>query len=120
MTDMTFDTSTNTLTWGTTRYKAMSGGFGKGVLPKGGYAVKTRNVVEGPSLASGFRLNGTAFFIPIEHDSDTTRGGLGIHPDGNTQGTLGCIGLQSGDAAKFWNAWLETPLASRPKRLTVN
>jgi len=121
MSDLLFNKTTKTLTWGAEHYKAITGGFGLGPLPDGEYEVKTRNVVVGSHLASGFEntLTGNRWFIPIIPRFASTRDGFGIHPDGNVPGTKGCIGLQSSEAGSFWRRWLNTPLTARPTGVTV-
>ena len=110
-----------TLTWGDESYRAVSGPHKKGRLPAGIYRVKTRNAVDS-GLSNSFTnpLTGRGWFVPIEPAFTTERGGFGIHPDGGTPGTLGCIGLTGVDTKKFWDRWLETPLADRPISLTVS
>lgn len=99
-------------------FKVTSGGFGKGMLPYGTYVVKVHNVVD-KNLGDGFKIGKTQFFIPIEIVGNSTRHGLGIHPDGNKPGTQGCIGVQGADAEKFWKSWCALPLKSRPMKLLV-
>jgi len=99
-------------------YAAVSGGYGKGALSFGTYTVKVRHVVDS-NLRDAFKIGTTQFFIPIESSADSTRSGLGIHPDGNVPGTEGCIGLQDDDARKFWKNWMSIPLGSRPTTLIV-
>ncbi len=114
-------TASGFLKWATSSFSAISGGYGKGALPDGDYTVKTRNVVVGSTLKSGFKdkKSGEKWFIPIEPNFNTDRKGFGIHPDGGPTGTLGCIGLRSNDASRFWKKWNKTPLSSRPTSLIV-
>jgi hypothetical protein len=136
------------LVWGTNSYQARSGPWGQGALPAGPYTVDWSDIVEGSPLSSdddfgsGFQFtvattlktstkivdaDGTAakrtltgFFVPIQADFDSSRGDLGIHPDGNVYGTQGCIGLVDNDAARFWRKVLDTPRKNRPKKLMVS
>ena len=121
MADFTFQLSQGRLVWGTKSYKATSGPYGKGSLPTGKYIVQKRMVTNSPSLAKGFRdpKSGEAWFIPLTPRFSTARTGLGIHPDGNKIGTLGCIGIHPNDAAAFWDRWLQTPMSLRPGQLEV-
>lgn len=52
------------------------------------------------------------FFVPIYPRFQTNRGKtggrLGIHPDGNKSGTLGCIGITDANAQSFHNAMKQT------------
>ncbi|WP_172304119.1 hypothetical protein [Pseudenhygromyxa sp. WMMC2535] len=101
-------------------FAAVSGGYGNGALSNGSYSVKVTRAVEGKHLKSGFQAGGVGFFIPIEHTSDSSRSGLGIHPDGNKPGTLGCIGISAKDASNFLKAWTRMSLGSRPTKLIVS
>ena len=121
MSSLVFNKTTKKITWGAEHYNAISGGFGLGPLPDGSYEVKTRNVVTGTHLASGFEntLTGNKWFIPIIPNFAETRSGFGIHPDGNVPGTKGCIGLQASDVGSFWRRRMNTTLSSRPTQVTV-
>ncbi len=120
MTHFVFKRQEGIIEWGELRFHAVSGGFGP-VLPAGKYTVKKRHVVVGPGLKSGFRnpLTGEAWFIPLQPQFHTNRNGLGIHPDGNKTGTLGCIGIRPEDSEGFWEKWMETPMPLRPDILIV-
>jgi hypothetical protein len=52
--------------------------------------------------------SGFGFFVPIYPQFQTNRGKvggrLGIHPDGNKPGTLGCIGITDSNTKNFHNA----------------
>ena len=121
MSELVFKRKAGTLTWGATRFKAVSGPHGKGPLPLGQYEIRTRHVVANRSMSNSYedKATGNRWFIPIEPLFNTTRDGFGIHPDGNMPGTLGCIGLTSTDANGFWTSWIKTPLAARPTKLRV-
>jgi len=116
-----------TLSFGEKTYSVVTGGYGKGFLPKGSYTVHPKHVVE-KNLDLSMKTGTTEFFIPITPDFHTERGttkpgqegSLGIHPDGNVLGTEGCIGLPADDAASFWRQWESIwPIGDRPTRLTV-
>jgi hypothetical protein len=100
-------------------YSAVSGGYGQGELPNGLYHVNVRGAVAGSHLAAGFKAGGAGFFIPIEHNTDASRSGLGIHPDGNDPGTLGCIGIAASDAKRFLDQWTAMAVSRRPTSLEV-
>jgi len=71
-------------------FDAVSGPHGNGILPDGNYIVdnlRTRTV-------SGFSRDGVGFSLDLKPQFQTTRTLLRIHPDGNTLGTLGCIGIR--------------------------
>ncbi|MCF6244398.1 MAG: L,D-transpeptidase [Sulfurovum sp.] len=99
-------------------WRAVSGPHGKGALPRGNYVVKNpngNNLHEG--LAAGFNMpSGLGFFIPLYAPSSLLKGrkGFGIHPDGGTPGTQGCIGIKR-HALDFWNTYIQY----RPTRLQV-
>lgn len=136
-----------TLDWGSDSFAARSGPWGKGGLPTGTYTVRWTKLVEGSALSKGFskgmtldksgtlktsvkimnpkdntevKRDLTGFFVPIEPDFETKRGGLGIHPDGNVYGTQGCIGLVGDAAEKFWHKVLKTAAKDRPAKLVVS
>ncbi len=75
-------------------YDFRSGGFGKGNLPRGTYAITTHmNSRNDPSMSVGGV--GYSFAMSNKYDSrvGATRTLLRIHPDGGTAGTLGCMGI---------------------------
>ena len=102
-------------------YRAITGPHGKGALPVGQYEVGTRHAVVGSSLSSSFEdtVSKNRWFIPIKPQFFTHRDGFGIHPDGNIEGTKGCIGLTSSYANSFWVRWKLEPLPIRPIKLYV-
>ncbi|MBA3649696.1 MAG: RHS repeat-associated core domain-containing protein [Chitinophagales bacterium] len=69
---------------------AVGGPFGNGAPPNGDYTV------DDPRLRteSGFTRDDFGFSFNLNPQFETQRTLLRIHPDGNTSGTLGCIGLQ--------------------------
>lgn len=100
-------------------YAAISGPWSAGVLPNGAYGVKKYNVVD-KGLQAGFICqSGKQFFIPLQQPSNIKRSGFGIHPDGNIEGTQGCIGIVGADADKFWKAWMNLPLSKRPSKIRI-
>ena len=103
-----------------TSYSAISGPWQKGVLPNATYTVKKYNVVD-TGLQAGFKsATGKQFFIPLEQPSSIKRSGFGIHPDGNLEGTQGCIGIVGSDADSFWKAWMKLSLKKRPDKIVVS
>lgn len=92
--DMFYELAANGL-----RAKAVSGPYGNGPAPKGSYRI-TPPVAIDPTADSnkGFLdPKGNAWFAALHPEFETDRIGLGIHPDGNVPGTLGCIGIQLED-----------------------
>lgn len=92
----------------------VSGPHGNGELERGKYVLERRKVtphtknIEGPFVD---KATGKGFFIPLTPTFETTREGLGIHPDGNVPGTLGCIGITS-DASSFYDKVAATPTSA--------
>lgn len=102
------------LTIGDESFKCISGGGGKGPLPSGKYLVKKAYFL--PSdfpNKEAYSKNGYSFFTPLVPQFNTDRTQLGIHPDGNVPGTLGCIGLTE-KIAKAWEL-----LSAIPKEGTM-
>jgi hypothetical protein len=101
-------------------YQAISGPWNKGMLPNATYTVQKYNVVASSEDASFKSASGKGWFIPLKQPANITRSGFGIHPDGNVEGTAGCIGLVGDDADRFWTAWLNLSMADRPGSLVVS
>ncbi len=101
-------------------YSAISGPWPKGVLPNGTYVVKKYNVVD-QGLGAGFKsATGKQFFIPLTPPASVKRNGFGIHPDGNLEGTQGCIGIVGSEADSFWKAWMKLSMQKRPDKIVVS
>ena len=78
------------------RFKAISGPYGKGSAPVGEYSVALPLVIdERVEKNKPYTVNGFAFWCLLVPRFKTDRSGIGIHPDGNVKGTLGCIGIDS-------------------------
>jgi len=72
-----------------TKTAFISGRYGKGRAPVGTYrCYKLIHETRG-----AFCQHGLGWQVPMEAKFETERFGLAIHPDGNIEGTLGCIGL---------------------------
>lgn len=80
-------------------WPARSGPWGNGPAPEGEYVVA--RAVELPDTApGGFRdPAGNEWWAAMTPAFVTERQGLGIHPDGGVEGTLGCIGIIGTDTA---------------------
>jgi len=116
MTLLVYVSSESKLYWGFNSdgtYKtsdAISGPFGKGQAPAGIYIVHR-------AYALGRTEGNKPYTDPIGHVwfsrliplFETERTGLGIHPDGNVPGTLGCIGIK-GDTSILYD-FLSEPRA---------
>ena len=83
-------------------WNSISGPHGNGTLPNGNY---TANNLRSRTV-SGFVRDGVGFSIDLNPQFQTTRTLLRIHPDGNTAGTLGCIGIQ--ENANLLNTFYNT------------
>ena len=102
-------------------YHAISGPFGRGTLPSGEYIMGDLCVLNSEDCDEGFvfrnKLKDLAFWIKLTPNFKTDRDGLGIHPDGNTKGALGCVGIQDIDSINFYLDYMD--ILNRPKRLIV-
>jgi hypothetical protein len=76
-----------------TKFKANSGGWGKGALPAGKYKIGAARLLHGLPDKNAYKKDWESWWCPIEPMFKTERTSLGIHPDGNVKGTLGCIGI---------------------------
>jgi hypothetical protein len=121
MVDLIFDRKKKALSWPSKNlsWNAISGPFGAGALPPGLYDLGRREV-------TGYTANidlsyrdktGRGFFVPIYPKFQTHRGRsggrLGIHPDGNKPGTLGCVGITDRNARSFHDAIASTSPAAK-------
>jgi len=70
-------------------HEALSGGWGKGHLEPGEYEIQWCDIRDG----KGYTLDNFGWFAYIHPLFGTTRTELGVHPDGNVRGSLGCIVL---------------------------
>lgn len=112
MADLIFDRSKKTLSWPLKElsWSAISGPFGAGALPPGLYDIARREITGYTNkVDTPYRdKTGLGFFVPIYPKFDTNRGKsggrLGIHPDGNVPGTLGCIGISDSNSKNFHDA----------------
>lgn len=76
-------------------YKAVAGGFGNGAPENGEYTTDTyrdRSRNNG-DYSEGMNKDGVGFSFNLNPQFDTGRTDLRIHPDGNNEGTRGCIGM---------------------------
>lgn len=112
MADMTFDGKI--LSWGSRTWAAVSGPWGHGTLPAGVYYVERKRVTPlSGGIGAGFQdKSGKGFFVPLTPRDDIGRTGLGIHPDGGSPGTEGCIGITQ-DSASFYEALSKTPVTTQ-------
>ena len=101
-------------------YEAISGPWQKGVLPNETYTVKKYNVVASSDEAGYKSSTGKGWFIPLKQPANVKRSGFGIHPDGNVEGTAGCIGLVGDAADEFWSVWQKLSMKERPDAIVVS
>jgi RHS repeat-associated protein len=75
-------------------YDAIAGGYGNGSPENGEYTVNNyRDRSSSGSYNKGMNKDGVGFSLDLNPQFKTGRTELRIHPDGNNEGTLGCIGL---------------------------
>jgi RHS repeat-associated protein len=86
-------------------YDFTSGPHGNGPLPNGEYDVSTFSWTS----QAGMKLNGgkQGFKLYLSERPDLGRGAFRIHPDCNSWGTAGCIGLRRNDGTKYNNTLLK-------------
>jgi len=72
----------------------VAGGFGSGAPQNGEYTVDTyRDRRKDKDYNLGMNIHGVGFSFNLNPQFKTERSLLRIHPDGNSKGTLGCIGV---------------------------
>jgi len=86
-----FDDNSN---YAISSYNAVAGGYGNGAPENGDYTVNNYQD-RSPSgwYSSGMNRDGVGFSYNLNPQFNTGRSDLRVHPDGNNEGTLGCIGL---------------------------
>jgi RHS repeat-associated protein len=91
----------NGSSFATDSFSAIAGGFGNGAPENGAYTVDNFQD-RSPTgwYNSGMNSDNVGFSFNLNPTFDTGRTDLRIHPDGNNEGTLGCIGL-TGQAAEL-------------------
>ncbi|WP_294315629.1 DUF6443 domain-containing protein [uncultured Chryseobacterium sp.] len=84
-------------------YDAVAGGFGNGAPENGEYTVDSyQDRSPNGWYNKGMNRDGVGFSFNLNPQFSTGRSLLRIHPDGNNEGTLGCIGM-SGDKIVLTN-----------------
>ncbi len=91
---------------------AFSGPYGRGELPKGLYHCYRSKLLDKPeippySFCDSLRQ---CWMQVIDPQFSTDRTELGIHPDGNKLGTLGCIGLLDANTMPWYEAFKSIPI----------
>lgn len=118
--DLLYDISSETLTWPSKglSWKAVSGPHHAGHLEPGLYLLGRREISQYTSSINKSykdKSTGMVFFILVYPQFDTQRGKngrLGIHPDGNVEGTSGCIGLKESTKSFYDAVGSTSPSAS--------
>lgn len=85
--------------------KAISGPYGNGRLPDGVYYAKRNFLLDKDGEKPYCDKKDNCWFQRIDSDPNNGRTDLGIHPDGNTLGTQGCIGISDSDTKKWYDAF---------------
>jgi RHS repeat-associated protein len=80
-------------------------------LPKGTYRLGAITAIANTAANSAYcDTNGFCWWQPLTALFETTRDGLGIHPDGNTPNvTKGCIGITDGKTSGVYDLLKSTP-----------
>lgn len=78
---------------------AFSGPYGRGELPKGLYRSYRSKLLDKDGEPGYCDSLQNCWFQVLDPQFSTARNNLGIHPDGNLTGTLGCIGLLDADTS---------------------
>lgn len=72
-------------------WHALSGGWGFGSLPHGIYELTNARQLPDEDQFKAYKHDGFPWGIDLKPQFKTHRTGLMIHPDGNLQGSLGCL-----------------------------
>jgi len=78
-------------------FNCVSGPYGKGALPPGKYEIKKPYKLADNGNIDAYMGESYAWVAPITPLFECDRTGLLIHPDGNVEGTRGCIGITEND-----------------------
>ena len=99
------ETATGTIVWKSKKLssKAVSGPFGEGALPNGEYKALRAKLLD--KTENSYKdKSGNCWMQVFEDVPGTGRTQLGLHPDGGTPGTEGCIGLKDADTSAWYDA----------------
>lgn len=83
-------------------FPTRSGGYGKGYLPLGTYKVVSCIKRPDTKKYAPFKKDGFPWIAGILPQFETDRDNLGIHPDGNVPGSLGCPVIYNYDVFAFY------------------
>ena len=88
---------------------AFSGPYGKKELPAGLYHLSKSKLLDKTGKEAFCDSLNKCWMQVIDPQFSTDRDQLGIHPDGNKIGTLGCIGILEADSSKWLEAFQSIP-----------
>lgn len=96
-----------TLTWTEKNLStgAISGPYGRKELQLGLYHVFRNKLLDKSGQVAYCDSLNQCWMQVIDPQFSTNRKDLGIHPDGNRTGTLGCIGLFDADTKQWYEAF---------------
>ena len=83
-------------------FPALSGKWGKGYLPLGEYKISAPYRMDDVKKNIAYKRERFPWMAAIVPQFKTDRDNLAIHPDGNIEGTLGCIGLLNYDTLCYY------------------
>lgn len=92
---------------------AVSGPYGNGYLPFGIYAALRSKMLDKPGEPSYCDTVNNCWMQPIDPRFVTGRTDLGIHPDGGSAGTEGCIGIKDTDTKAWYDAFYGVAMGGR-------
>jgi hypothetical protein len=106
------NTINNGLAYGTLKWPekglstgAFSGPYGRHELPQGLYHAQRHKLLDKEGQPGYCDSLNKCWIQPLDPQFSTDRNNLGIHPDGNKVGTLGCIGLLDANTAPWYDAF---------------
>lgn len=102
-------------------FHVISGKYGRGSIPIGIYNLEEPVKLTDTTDYEAYKKEAIPWIAKLTplgkcSDDQGERFGLAIHPDGNIEGTLGCIGIKRHDMKCFnvlWGAW------KKNKKVTV-
>lgn len=91
---------------GVHHWECISGAYGNGALPKGEYKIdKCYKLKPTKNKTEAYTGKNFPWVAKLTPQFETDRTGLLIHPDGNKEGTRGCIGIlkKENDTEVYWS-----------------
>jgi hypothetical protein len=88
---------------------AISGPYARAELPAGLYHAFRSKLLDKPDEDPYCDSLRNCWFQVLDPQFSTDRTDLGIHPDGNQTGTLGCIGLFEANTSSWYEAFSSMP-----------